>query len=165
MSVNKYREHILVLPEDDANRQIANGFLLDQNLNERVIQILPPSGGWTKVMDSFRDNHVSEMHKYPHRMMLLLIDFDQDENRLDNVINQIPYGLTDRVFVLGTQSEPEHLKKNIADLNTFEDIGKALAQDCVNETDNIWGHDLLKHNRNELDRMILSVKPFLFNVP
>lgn len=26
--MNKYRPHVLVLPEDDANRQIANGFLL-----------------------------------------------------------------------------------------------------------------------------------------
>jgi hypothetical protein len=30
MSVNKYHPHVLVLPEDDANRQLANGFLLDQ---------------------------------------------------------------------------------------------------------------------------------------
>lgn len=28
MSVNKYKPHVLVLPEDDANRQLANGFLL-----------------------------------------------------------------------------------------------------------------------------------------
>jgi len=33
----------LVLPENDANRQIANRFLLDLNLNDRAIQILPPA--------------------------------------------------------------------------------------------------------------------------
>jgi hypothetical protein len=27
--MNKYRQHIFVLLEDDANRQLANGFLLD----------------------------------------------------------------------------------------------------------------------------------------
>jgi hypothetical protein len=27
--VNRYLPHVLVLPEDDANRQIANGFVLD----------------------------------------------------------------------------------------------------------------------------------------
>jgi hypothetical protein len=163
MSVNKYNKHILVLPEDDANRQIANGFLLDPNLNDSAIQILPPLGGWTKVLNFFKDNHVSGMYKYKDRMMLLLVDFDQDEKRLGNIKNKIPDDLKERVFVLGVQSEPENLKKNIANLNTFEDIGKNLAQDCVNETDKIWGHDLLKHNRNELDRMISSVKPFLFN--
>ena len=33
MSVNVYKPHVLVLPEDDADRQIANGFLLDPSLN------------------------------------------------------------------------------------------------------------------------------------
>jgi hypothetical protein len=28
MAVNRYKPHIYVVPEDDANRQIANGFLL-----------------------------------------------------------------------------------------------------------------------------------------
>ena len=27
MSVNKYKPHVLLIPEDDANRQLANGFL------------------------------------------------------------------------------------------------------------------------------------------
>jgi hypothetical protein len=71
--------------------------------------------------------------------------------------------LKKRVFVLGVQSEPEELKKNIANLNYFEEIGKALAQDCVNDTDNIWRHVLLKHNRKELNSLISYVKPFLFN--
>lgn len=45
MSVNFYKPHVLVLPEDDANRQIAIGFLLDPGLKQRNIQILTPSGG------------------------------------------------------------------------------------------------------------------------
>ncbi|EDN69870.1 conserved hypothetical protein [Beggiatoa sp. PS] len=139
MSINKYHKHLLVLPEDDANRQIANGFLLDSTLNARAIQILPPAGGWTKVMDSFINTHVSGMYQYQDRMILLLIDFDQDEKRLDYLKNEIPNDMKERVFVLGTLSEPEELKKNIANLNTFEAIGKALAQDCINETDKIWG--------------------------
>lgn len=28
MSTNKFQPHVLIFPEDDANRQIANGFLL-----------------------------------------------------------------------------------------------------------------------------------------
>jgi hypothetical protein len=35
MSVNKYLPHVLVLPEDDANRQMANGFFLDQSFGDR----------------------------------------------------------------------------------------------------------------------------------
>lgn len=166
MSANKYKNHLLVLPEDDANRQIANGFLLNPNLKGRIIQILPPAGGWIKVLDSFKKNHVPNMKKCQQRMMLLLIDFDLKENRLDQVKDQIPATLKDRVFVLGVQSEPENLKKkHLLDHNTFEEIGKSLAQDCVNGTDKLWGHDLLKQNKTELERMILCVKPFLFNLP
>ncbi len=105
-------------------------------------------------------------------MIVLLIDFDRDEDRLRYVKdqiqkhlaeNQFPADLIDRVFVLGVLSEPEELKGSITDLNTFEKIGKALSEDCVDNTYRIWGHDLLKHNKTELDRMILSVRPFLFN--
>jgi hypothetical protein len=48
MSVNKYEDHVLVLPEDDANRQIANGFILNSNVKERAIQVLPIADGWDK---------------------------------------------------------------------------------------------------------------------
>lgn len=53
MSVNKYRPHVFVLPEDDANRQIAIGFSLDEGLDARSIQVLPSVGGWTRVRDEF----------------------------------------------------------------------------------------------------------------
>lgn len=59
MRINKYKPHILVLPEDDANRQIANGFLLEKTLNQSAIQVLPPAGGWKKVVEEFKTYHVS----------------------------------------------------------------------------------------------------------
>lgn len=49
MSINAYKPHLLVLPEDDANRQIADGFVLDSNCNYRAIQVLRVAGGWLKV--------------------------------------------------------------------------------------------------------------------
>lgn len=162
MITNKYRPHILVLPEDDANRQIANGFILDSNLNGRAIQILPPAGGWRRVVDAFKDIHAHEMQKYSQRRIALLIDFDQHrEKRLVSIREEIPPTLIDRVFILGVLSEPEDLRIRIN--KSFEDIGKVLSQDCVENTRSLWGHDLLKHNETELDRMIQSVKPFLFN--
>ena len=77
MSINKYQSHILVLPEDDANRQIANGFILYPNLNGRAIQVLPSAGGWGKVMNDLKEVHAPEMQKYPYRMMVLLIDYSK----------------------------------------------------------------------------------------
>ena len=161
MSSNKYRQHILVLPEDDANRQIANGFILDLNLNSRAIQVLPEVRGWEDVVDKFTNDYASTMRQYPYRMIALLIDFDEHEDRLSYVKTQIPDDLENRVFVLGVLSEPESLRRDIN--KDFEKIGEALAKDCSNNTNELWGHELLKHNKTELDRMILSVKPFLFN--
>jgi len=160
MSVNRYLPHVLVLPEDDANRQLANGFLLDQYVSTHKIQVLPEVGGWTQVLELFLSDHVVEMDRYRGRFMVLLIDFDGRKERLPDAKARIPEHLTDRVFILGAWSEPEALKK--ASLGSYETIGLAMAQDCREETNTTWGHDLLRHNASELDRLRVHVRPLLF---
>jgi hypothetical protein len=58
MSVNKNRPHIFVLPEDDANRQLANGFFLDHSLwnRRRSFQVLAEAGGWGRVSECFQSD-------------------------------------------------------------------------------------------------------------
>lgn len=160
MSVNKSKPHILILPEDDANRQIANGFIQNLNINSRAIQVLQIANGWKKAVDSFITDHVPKMQQFPNRMMVLIIDFDQREDRLSYIQSYIPDALKEKVFILGVKSNPENLRK--VTNTTFEGLGKALAEDCVNNTNKLWGHDLLQHNQAELERMTSSVKPFLF---
>jgi hypothetical protein len=169
MRVNKFVEHILVLPEDDANRQIINGFTLNSNVNETAIQVLPIANGWKKVVDKFKNDHVSEMGKYPKRMIVLVIDFDDYkepdglsyENRLIYIKSQVPEDLQERVFILGSRTAPEKLKSDMK--KSFEGIGEALAKDCIENTNETWEHHLLKHNEDELKRIRLAVKSFLFN--
>jgi hypothetical protein len=161
MSINRYQPHIIVLPEDRANEEIANGFIQGENVNERAIQVERPAGGWGKVVEKFTEVHVSEMRQFTKSMIVLLIDFDEREDRFSHVNSQIPDDLRERVFILGVQSNPESLRRDIK--KNFESIGETLAKDCSDNTNELWGHDLLKHNKTELDRMILSVKPFLFN--
>ncbi|AFZ23675.1 hypothetical protein Cylst_1387 [Cylindrospermum stagnale PCC 7417] len=161
MSINKFVPHILVLPEDDANRQIANGFIQDLNLNERAIQVLPIAGGWKKVVDKFIEDHVNVMRQYRETRIVLLIDFDECEDRLSYVESRIPEDLIDRVFVLGVQSNPESLRRDIQ--KSLETIGETLANDCAENRNELWTHPLLIHNQPQLEQMILSVKPFLFN--
>lgn len=55
---NKYLPNVYVLPEDDANRQIVNGFLLNPDLKTNAIKLLPNVGGWQKVVDAFKDVHI-----------------------------------------------------------------------------------------------------------
>jgi len=100
------------------------------------------------------------MDRYPNRFMVLLIDFDSHEDRLLYAKKVIPERLTDRVFILGALTEPEDLKR--AGLGSYETIGMALARDCRDETETTWGHDLLKHNSSELNRLRKRVRPFLF---
>ena len=161
MATNNYKPHLHVLPEDDANRQMANGFILNPNLNERVIQILPIVGGWAKVLQEFKDNHVRAMERYSERRMVLIIDFDNDRGRIDNVKKIIPENLTDRVFVLGVLSNPGKLNSQFNNKG-LENIGTSLSRECSDNTWEVWEHDLLKHNQAELARMVESVKPFLF---
>jgi len=149
MSVNKYMPHVLVLPEDDANRQLANGFLLD--ISTRQVQVLVEVGGWVQVRDRFASDHVSGMRKYTDRFMVLLIDFDGHVNRLKTMRDSIPEDLLDRVFILGTSSEPEALRQ--AGLGTYETIGMGMADDCRHGTRTMWAHNLLCHNDAELARL------------
>lgn len=160
MSVNKYLPHILVLPEDEADSDIANGFLLHPQLDERAIQVLPYVGGWKVVVEKFTTNFIPTMRQYPSRWFVLLIDFDGEEGRLNHIKQQIPDDVKDRVFVLGVLSNPEELRSSLG--KNFEAIGESLSADCSDNTDGLWGHDLLRHNKTELERMISSVKPFLF---
>jgi hypothetical protein len=161
MSANKDQPHVLVLPEDDANRQLAFGFYLQIDLNrQRRMQILRPAQGWIKVADEFVSVHVREMRACPLRFMVLLLDFDSDIERLERVRARVPADLTERVFIIGALSDPEALRQAIH--RSPEKIGSALAQDCREDTDTIWGHELLRHNASELDRLRRDVRPILF---
>ena len=163
MSVNRYQPHIFVLPEDDANRQLANGFLLPRDLSDRNIQVLEEAGGWNEVLLRFVNDHVTGMERYVQRHMVLLIDFDNRKERLQIAKQRIPEHLADRVFILGALDEPERLKSAIP--GTYESIGLALARDCRAGTDATWGHPLLRHNAGELGRLIPRVRSILFPTP
>ncbi|MGA2118409.1 MAG: hypothetical protein ABSH56_27100 [Bryobacteraceae bacterium] len=165
MSVNRRRPHVLVLPEDDANSQLANGFHLglDQGLGQQLLarqfQVLNVAGGWTNVLEEFLSTHIAEMDRNSYRHMILLIDLDGKVDRLQNAIAQVPAHLTERVFILGALSEPEKLRPDLGD---YETIGLALAKDCREGTNTTWGHRLLQHNTAELDRLRSTVRPILF---
>ena len=99
------------------------------------------------------------MARNVNRFMVLLIDFDGRQDRLDNVRAAIPSYLADRVFVLGAWSEPEELRRA---LGSYETIGLAMAKDCRDDTRVTWRHDLLVHNAAELDRLRERIRPIIF---
>lgn len=149
----------MVLPEDDANRQLANGFLLHHSVATSNIQILEEAGGWQSVLERFKSDHVGAMDRYPERRMVLLLDFDGDPKRRELVRANVPSRLIDRVFVLGTLKEPEDIKREIG---PYEKIGLSLAQDCLDGRDTLWSHPHLCHNAEELGRLRHTLRPILF---
>lgn len=159
MSLNKFVPHVLVLPEDDANRQIAVGFQLDISWVTRM-KILPVAGGWTEVLHRFETDHIFEMEKNANRLMILLIDFDGKDDRLDKAHASVPAHLIDRVFVIGSWTNPEHLRQALH--LSYESIGTLLSQDCRSGTVTTWNHELLRHNEDELDRLRVLVRSILY---
>jgi hypothetical protein len=165
MSGNREQPHVIVLPEDEANEKIANGFILSLNINARAIIIDKYAGGWRKVVSKFLDQLVPEMRKYRACLAVLLIDFDcyegsSHQDRLYKVTGEIPDDLKNRVFVLGVLSEPEKLRAKSR--MSFEKIGETLADGCPENKSELWMDELLRHNETELSRILLSVRPFLF---
>lgn len=127
------------------------------------MQVLPHANGWNEVLKLFNEVHAVEMERYPDQYLVLLIDFDGRNERLEYARREyIPEHLGDRVFVLGVLTEPEDLKTAFGH-SPLETIGLALAHDCRDETVATWNHQLLEHNASELERLRLHVRPILFS--
>jgi hypothetical protein len=161
VSANKHRPHVLVLPEDDANRQIVTGFHLhvDPGLTRRL-QVLPEAGGWMAVLNKFETEHVAQMDRFQNRLIVLVLDLDDRLERLRAAHERIPDRLKDRVFVVGALTDPESLRKSLG--ATYEQIGASLADECHNDQSAVWEHPLLRHNGDELRRLNETVRPILF---
>jgi len=81
MSVNRHRPHVIVLPEDQANREIVNGFLTHSSVDIRRIQVMKNLAGWTRVRDEFTAQYVRRLNENQNCHVLMLIDFDQQIER------------------------------------------------------------------------------------
>lgn len=115
-------------------------------------------GGWSSVREKLIACQ-TDLLQYRERRVIGLLDFDHRPDPGAKILNSIDPAIKDRLFILGTQSHPEQLKK---DLGSFEAIGKGLAHDCMNGTNNTWGHPLLCHNAAEVLRMQSDIGAILF---
>jgi len=156
--VNEDRPHLFVLPEDDANSRLANGFWLEVG-SLRQMYVCPVAGGWNAVLNHFESDQIADMYRCSNRFMVLLIDFDNHLDRIDIARDRVPLRLRDRVFILGSLTEPEELRRA---LGPYETTGKKLAGDCRDGTDTAWNHPLLQHNAAEVARLREHVRPILF---
>ncbi|WP_165227083.1 hypothetical protein [Aquisphaera insulae] len=160
MSVNRYKDHVYVIPEDDADRQIINGFLTHDAVALRPIEVRGPAGGWPRVQSTFVEEYVPLLRKWPRTHVIMVIDFDEDVGRRSLFDEAIPEDLRHRVFLIGSASTPEKLRSALG--KSFEEIGRQVAEDCLREVpDPIWLHDLLKDNEAEFQRLGQTVRPIV----
>lgn len=162
MSVNKYKPHLYVIPEDDADRQIADGFVLNARVASRQVQVVEPAGGWSEVLDTFKEEYLPLLEQNEKAHVMMLIDFDEKPDaRRAKFEAEIPEAFRARVFVIGPRVTPETLRQSLG--KGYEDIGRSLADDCDRDEVETWGHAQIQHNEQERLRLVGSVKPFLFD--
>jgi len=159
--MNRYLPHVYIIPEDDRDRQLADGFIFYDQVNALRVQVMPPPGGWARVLNTFKDEYIRRLRGDLMGHVVMLIDFDGDyTNRRKEFEDAIPDDLKNRVFVVGSKETPELLKRAMA--KNYEQIGAMLAEDCFDNTVHNWNHDHLIHNEPDRRQLVDIVKPILF---
>lgn len=167
MAVNRYQNHLVVYLEDQPYREIMNGVKNLPHINDKVIDVKNPCGGWKKVFVELEENF-RLIEKYSQMYALLLMDFDNDfvnrQKKFQELCNKFPG--QERIFLLGIdKKESEDLKKTLQQSNN-EAIGKILLENCPDQpTSNVWDNPHLHNNLQEIERMRKSgIFQWLFRV-
>lgn len=159
MGINNYLQHLNVIIEDEAYKEILSGVRLSLNVQESLIKINHVSAGWTGVFDDF-ENSIGVLNKFTNRFTLLLMDFDDKEastttsydKRLLRFHKIVPNNLKGRVFILGVNyKESDDLKKYFQ--MNLEEVGKLLITDCPSGDLSQWKNTHLECNMSEIERM------------
>ena len=161
MAVNVYKPHLYVIPEDDADRQFADGFELDYRLKPRAMQVMPTAGGWMKVVEKILDDYVPKVRRNRHTHVIGIIDCDEHPKRIEEQLERIPEDVRDRIFLLGTLEDPQAFKRSVN--QSFEKIGIDLADECFRKQFELWRHAHFSHLYDEIDRAAGTLHSILFD--
>lgn len=159
--MNKYKDCLLILPEDRRLSEVVNGYLITGQRNQRKFQILPYERGWKHVFNRIKELK-KDLDKYPNLRILLVIDFDKDQNRLNEFTEEIGEKYIERMFILGPYENVEALKR-CCKTTSAEQVGKILAQTSPksNSQDNPWKGEQLSMFSKEIKRFFCAVEPCL----
>lgn len=163
MSVNLFLPHLIVIPEDNANREIANGFRLIIEKNDRQFLIKKLARGWPNGRNELvaLSDSTGHLQKYKSSHAALIVDFDGKRERGSEIKQMVAEGVRDRVFVIGVLTEPEELR-NVTRMK-FEQLGSQIGEGCKGSSIGFWQHDLLVHNIEEIRRLSGAVRDIFFN--
>ncbi|MFN0134603.1 MAG: hypothetical protein ACKVS9_00625 [Phycisphaerae bacterium] len=160
--MNKYEPHVIVLPEDDATRQLATGFVDYPAVHAHRIRVVSPAGGWVKAVDLMCSSYMPHMRSYNSAHLVLVIDFDKDSDRYRTAIEpRVPAELRNRVFVFGPLTNVEVLKREAR--RKTEELGRDLASECERGESQQWSMPELQHNLPERDRALQCIRSIIFD--
>lgn len=166
MAVNRHKNHLVVYLEDKPYREILNGAKSLPRVNEQVLDVKNPCGGWPKVFAELEENlPLIARNTFMHA--LLLMDFDHQFEARCTKFHELctDHPGANRIFLLGIdQKESEDLKKTLRKSH-HEDVGKILLADCPHDpVAQAWHNHHLRQNLPEIRRMRdAGIWQWLFN--
>lgn len=154
MAVNKHKPHLILFLEDKPYRDLVNGAKILLHVDDSLLQVKNPCGGYKKVFDELKE-HLNFIDGNYNAHALLLIDFDNQHNKRLNTFKEMltDKSCKDRVFLLGIDAkESEDLKKYL-NITNYEEIASILLEKCPDESTEVWQSEHLKCNVSEIERM------------
>lgn len=165
MSANKYRKHLVILPEDQAYATMARGFKNYYRIRAENLEIKKVCGGWKKVFEMLASTYVPLMEQNPDMHVLCMIDFDYHRKSRQNILTQYEANLLQRIYLLGCRQEAEDFKRDMKH-GKLEAFGTLLAEACVNSDitsgSNPWLSDQLKENGHEIEKIRHNLGMIIF---
>lgn len=147
------KPYLIVLFEDGAYQDFFNGFRSHIRVT-RQIHAKPVLKGVEKIKHEISDEKsitLKEMKKYEAAILLVLIDSDKRESRVQDMMERVPDFIRDRIFIISSA-------KNAEKTNSFfgggkkEKLGWKLAESCINGACELWREDPLAHNVAMIER-------------
>lgn len=164
MSINRYQDYLIVLFEDNAYKDIFLGFSFSKN---KQILLKPVCQGFGDVFLQLSDKGsliLKELNMYHHAYVLACIDADldsQNESKIEKLKKSLFTEYKERIFILGSRYEAEHIKRFIIQQGKWKKVGEMLENDCKNEHYQLWRNEMLQHNGNEIERFRKIFHSFL----
>lgn len=170
MSINRQRKHVIFFGEDEATRNLAQGFCESEKINDLKCEVWSTYGtGWQSTIDAIE---TVRMSRYPQTHLVLVIDLDRrGEDRIAALKREIANcPCKDRVYIIGCTKDVQALQRSFTPVNS---IGKLSAQETgrtiadrsskdVSCMEGVWGDSSLVHNKDELERLCRNLKDVIF---
>lgn len=159
--MNKFKPHLFIVPEDDADRQIAVGFQMHLEAKGEM-QIVDVARGWLKVVGVIKDEYVPLLKNNLNSHVLGIIDCDKDADRIAGQLENFPEDIRNRIFLLGVNENPQEFKRS-AKMH-FAEIGEKLADECYKDELDLWNHEMLSYSSSEALRAKDVLRELVFGL-